>query len=146
VPEHDGTVLVGVLVEHDRDRLAYQQLRQPRLALAKRRGRRSSPSSSSKSKPNSRASVALCRRWSASNTATPAHRRLAVDRERFGPQLRRGARDRRVSIGPIIAPPGKQAHHLADTADDQPVTVVLDLVDPAGPGRRLGGARGCRAR
>jgi hypothetical protein len=74
------------------------------------------------------------------NAVRTAHRGLAVDRERLGRQLRRGARDRRVSIGPVIAPP--EPHDIAVTADDQPVTAVLDLVDPAGPGRRLGGAHG----
>jgi hypothetical protein len=37
---------------------------------------------------------------------------------------------------------GEQPHGVAGAADDQPISVVLDLVHPARPGWRLGGTRG----
>jgi hypothetical protein len=40
------------------------------------------------------------------------------------------------SIGPVMAATGEQAHVLAVAAHDQPIAIVLDLVDPIGPGRR----------
>jgi hypothetical protein len=86
----------------------------------------------------------LCRRWSASNTATPsapAHR-LAVKRERLRAQLVRGRSDAGIAISPVKAAAGEQLHRLAVAADDQAVAVVLDLVHPAGAGRRLGGKGG----
>jgi hypothetical protein len=70
VPEHDGTVLIGVLVEPIAIALRANSFASLALRSPRGRGRRSSRSS--KSKPNSSASVALCRLWSASNTATPS--------------------------------------------------------------------------
>jgi hypothetical protein len=35
----------------------------------------------------------------------------------------------------------EQGHQLALAADDQPIAVMLDLVHPFGPGRRLVGKR-----
>jgi hypothetical protein len=43
---------------------------------------------------------------------------------------------------PVIAAAGKQAHMIADTANLQPVAVMLDFVHSAGTRRRLHGARG----
>ena len=40
--------------------------------------------------------------------------RLAVQRERLGTQLGGGRRDRRISIGPVIAAPGEQVHLTID--------------------------------
>jgi hypothetical protein len=67
------------------------------------------------------------------------HNRLAVQGERTGAQLGGGGRDRRIAVGPVIASPGEQAHRGAVPAHDQPVAVVLDLMNPVGAGRRLGG-------
>jgi hypothetical protein len=38
-----------------------------------------------------------------------------------------------------MAPAGEQAHALAVAADDQPITIVLDFMDPLRAGRRLVG-------
>jgi hypothetical protein len=74
------------------------------------------------------------------NTVMPDHNRLAVQRERLGPQLGGGRGNRRIPIGPVIAAPGEEPHSLAVPAHDQPIAVVFGLVNPARPGRRLGNA------
>jgi hypothetical protein len=66
--------------------------------------------------------------------------RLAVQGER--PQLGSRGRDRRIAAGPIVAASGEQPDGVAVPADLQPISVVLDLVDPIGAGRRLGNAGG----
>jgi hypothetical protein len=43
-----------------------------------------------------------------------------------------------IAARPVVAAAGEQAHRLAVPTDDQPITIVLDLMDPAVPGRRLG--------
>jgi hypothetical protein len=66
-----------------------------------------------------------------------AHRRLAVQGERLGAQLGGCDGNPAITICPVIAAAGEEPHSLAIPADDQPITVVLDLVHPAGPGRWL---------
>jgi len=69
--------------------------------------------------------------------------RFAVDRERLGGQFGGSDRDSRIAIGPvIIAAAREQAHVGAIATDDQPIAVVLDLMHPAGPDRRLIGEGG----
>jgi hypothetical protein len=46
-----------------------------------------------------------------------------------------------LGTAPVIAAPGEQPHGVALAADLQPVPVMLDLVDPVGPGGRLDGAQ-----
>jgi Protein of unknown function DUF262 len=99
-------------------------------------GRRSSPSSSRRSKAYRMASVALCRRWRASNTATPSapqNNHLAVQSERLGSQLGGRSGNRRIAIGPVIAAARKEVHLISIAADDQPIPVMLDLVTQPGP-------------
>jgi hypothetical protein len=49
------------------------------------------------------------------------------------------AGDRGIAVCPVVAAAGEQAHGSAVATHDQPIAVVLDLVHPVGPGRRLGG-------
>ena len=60
-----------------------------------------------------------------------AHHCLAVERKRPGAQQGRGDGDRWVAGAPVVAPSGEQAHLVADAADLQAISVVLDLVHPA---------------
>src|SRR6516162_9954785 len=71
-----------------------------------------------------------------------AHRGLAVNGERLGPELRCGPRDRRVTPAPVIASAGEQADGVAVISDNEAIAIVLDLVHPVGPGWRLGGTGG----
>ena len=61
---------------------------------------------------------------------------LAIDRgiagERGG-----GIHDQRIAIGPFVAAAGKQSNAITAPADDQPVAIVLDLVNPLWARRRL---------
>jgi hypothetical protein len=59
--------------------------------------------------------------------------RLAVQRERLGPQLGGGRGDGGIAVGPVMAAACEQPHGLAVPAHDQPIAVVLDLVHPVGP-------------
>jgi hypothetical protein len=66
--------------------------------------------------------------------------RLAVQGERPRLQLGRGRSDGGIAVGPVIAAAGEQPHPLAVPANDQPVSVMLDLVHPVRARGRLGGA------
>jgi len=66
-----------------------------------------------------------------------APHRLAVDRRRFRPQGRHGRADAGLSVGPVKASAGEQVHPIVPLAGDQAVAVVLDLVNPLRPDRRL---------
>jgi hypothetical protein len=57
---------------------------------------------------------------------------LAVEGERLRAQLGRSRRNRRITVGPVIAAAGEKLHGLAVSSHDLPVAVVLDLVDPVG--------------
>src|SRR5262249_12739456 len=76
------------------------------------------------------------------NPIRAAHRGLAVDREGLRLELGRSSADRRITVAPVIAAPGEKPHYLAIAAHLQSVTIVLDLVHPIRPGRRLGGTGG----
>jgi hypothetical protein len=67
------------------------------------------------------------------------HSSLAVQGERLGAQLGGHRSDLGIAIGPVKAAAGEQVHGRTVPAHDQPISVVLNLVHPAGPGRRLGG-------
>jgi hypothetical protein len=64
--------------------------------------------------------------------------RLAIQRERPGPQQRRGDGDRRIAVAPVVPPPGEQPHDVTLAPNLQPVAVVLDLVHQPGPVGALG--------
>jgi hypothetical protein len=49
------------------------------------------------------------------------------------------AGDRGIAVRPVVAAAREQTHGSAVATHDQPIAVVLDLVHPVGPGRRLGG-------
>jgi hypothetical protein len=55
---------------------------------------------------------------------------LAVDREALGPEPLRRGRDRGQSRGPVICVAAVDPDHRAVPADDHPVTVMLDFVNP----------------
>jgi hypothetical protein len=93
--------------------------------------RRSSPSSSSRSKAYSMASVTVPRRWSASKIATRTAY-LSVEGEGPGAQQHRSDGDRRIPAAPVVAAPGEEPHGIAVSSHLQPISVVLDLVHPAG--------------
>jgi hypothetical protein len=54
----------------------------------------------------------------------------------------RGLDDVRVPAAPVVAVAGPQPHGLALPLNDQPVAIVLDLVQPIGAGWNLGASRG----
>ena len=64
---------------------------------------------------------------------------LAVDQA--GPHLEvvYGLDHQREAVRPVIAPPGNQADANGIATGHQPVAVVLDLVNPTGPRRRMVG-------
>ena len=53
--------------------------------------------------------------------------------------------DQRIAVAPVVTAAGEQAHANAAPADDQPIAVVLDFVNPLRPYRDLIRA-GCKAR
>lgn len=69
-----------------------------------------------------------------------ADNRLAIERERRRAELHRRRNDPRIAGRPVEAAPCEEPHAVAFAADLQAVTIMLDLVSPVGPGRRLGGA------
>jgi hypothetical protein len=72
--------------------------------------------------------------------------RLAVDRDRGGPERRHGLSDERIALGPVVAPPCEQADPVAMLPRDQPIAVVLDLVHPVRLWEAARPGSGCRAR
>jgi hypothetical protein len=57
------------------------------------------------------------------------HHGLAVDHELHDPVLQRRLDNPRISIGPIIAVPGDQAHAVTVALQPQPVAVVFHFVE-----------------
>ena len=53
-----------------------------------------------------------------------------------------GLNNQGISIGPVVAVSGEQAHALALALNYQAIAVVLDFMQPVGPRRNLGSARG----
>ena len=66
--------------------------------------------------------------------------RLAIDDELLDPVLERGFDNPRIAVRPIVPVAGNQPHAIAIPLDAQPVTVVLDLVEPVGSVRNLAAA------
>jgi hypothetical protein len=67
--------------------------------------------------------------------------RLAIDHERRVPIAQRSLDDQWVSPAPVVATAGEQTNAFALALNNQPVAVVLDLVNPfrsVGDFRRLG--------
>ena len=63
--------------------------------------------------------------------------RLAIDHGRGRRQTGGSGRDQRIAIGPIVAAAREQPHAVALLANDQPVAIVLDFVNPLRADRRL---------
>ena len=59
-----------------------------------------------------------------------AHRQRQLAQILAVADQKRGLNDQRISIGPVIAVAREQAHALTVALNDQPVTVVLNFVDP----------------
>jgi hypothetical protein len=68
-------------------------------------------------------------------TVRSEHDRLAVEGEALGLYPFGGSRDRRQSHGPVVPITAVRPHSGTILADDHPVPVVFDLVDPIGTGR-----------
>src|SRR5258706_10800106 len=66
----------------------------------------------------------------------PQHDRLAVDRKALGLDTPGSSRDGWQPRGPVIGVAGVKPHCGAVLTHDQPVTVMLDLVNPIGTRRR----------
>jgi hypothetical protein len=81
------------------------------------------------------ASVTVPRRCRALKIATPSGPRLAIKGERRRAKLHRGDDDCRIPAAPVVAGPSEESHCVAVAANLQAVAVVLDLVNPVGPGR-----------
>ena len=67
--------------------------------------------------------------------------RLAIDHERRVPIAQCRLGDQRIAVAPVVAIAREQPHALVLALDNQPVAVVLDLVNPfrsVGDFRRLG--------
>ena len=65
------------------------------------------------------------------------HDGLAVDREAIGLDPPGSGRDRRQSRGPVNGVTAIQPHNRTVAADDQPIAVMLDFVNPIGTGGRF---------
>jgi hypothetical protein len=72
-------------------------------------------------------------------TIRPDHDRLAVEREALGFQPSCALCDRRQSRRPIDCLATKKPNALAVAADDDPISVMLDFVNPVGAGSPLAG-------
>ena len=62
---------------------------------------------------------------------------LAIKHKRAVPVSACGSDDARKAIGTVMAVARGQPHALAGALDDQPVAVMLDLVDPLGTVRNF---------
>jgi hypothetical protein len=120
-------------------------------AGARRRNRRCAPSRSSSlvaveleqiEGPQERPAVVLAavQAIEIGDAIVITHRHLAVDR-RVRAERGRSRYDQRIAVAPVVAAAGEEAHANAAPADDQPIAVVLDFVNPLRPYRDLIGAR-----
>jgi hypothetical protein len=64
------------------------------------------------------------------NAVDAENDRLAIDDELLLAVLERGFDNPRIAVRPIVPVAGNQPHAIAVALDAQPVTVVLDLVEP----------------
>ena len=67
------------------------------------------------------------------NAVRTADDRLAVEDERRGSKLGCGVCDRRIATSPVVATPREKPHGVADPANLEAISIVLDLMDPVGP-------------
>jgi hypothetical protein len=70
-----------------------------------------------------------------------AHHGLTINRRVLRRQGEHGLADQRIALGPIISAPSKYPHATGAPADDQPLAIVFDLVNPQWADRRLGRKR-----
>jgi len=63
-----------------------------------------------------------------------AHDAFAVQGHRLDSERQQRLGDRRRSIGMVIATPREHTHSIAVAVADKTIPIVLDLVDPHGPG------------
>ena len=63
--------------------------------------------------------------------------RLAIDQSAFGSQTADRLRDLRQPVGEIRAVAGPKGYSASFLAGDDPIAVVLDLVQPARTGGRM---------
>jgi len=69
-----------------------------------------------------------------------AHHSLAIN-GRVLRQGEHGLADQRIALGPIVSAPGEHPPAIGAPADNQPVAIVFDLMNPLGADRRLGRKR-----
>jgi hypothetical protein len=62
---------------------------------------------------------------------------LTVDDELLHPVLQRGLDDPRVTLGPIVAIPSYQPHPVAVAMNEQPISIISQLVNPIRTRRTL---------
>ena len=132
-----------MLVERDPDLHAGQQPRQAGLALGQRQRPKVLAVELQQVEGLQDGSRTVPWRCKASKIATPSAPQTTASPSRVNDCaliLAAALAIAGIALGPVVAAAGEQAHWLALAADDQPVAVVLDLVHPIGPGRRLGGA------
>jgi hypothetical protein len=72
-------------------------------------------------------------RRTAPNRPGPDHRCFAIDREAVRREAPRRGRDGGEAVGVVHCTPRPEPHRCAVAADDQPIAVVLDFVDPLRP-------------
>jgi hypothetical protein len=67
---------------------------------------------------------------------------LAIDDKPLDAVLQRGLDNPRISLRPVLAAPGDQAHSVAVPLDPEPKAVILDFVEPFRAAWDLGAAGG----
>jgi len=76
------------------------------------------------------------------NAVDAENDRLAIDDELLLAVLERGFDNPRIAVRPIVPVAGNQPHAIAAALDAQPVTVILDLVEPVRGRWNFGAASG----
>jgi hypothetical protein len=67
-------------------------------------------------------------------TVVVADDSLTIDDDRAHLEPGHGLDDQREAMAPVVPAPRVGPHAIAITPDDQPISVVLDLMDPLRPG------------
>jgi hypothetical protein len=90
---------------------------------------------------------ARCQRVEVGDTVLVEHHCLAINHKMLLAPLECGFADPRELFGPVMTTSADQPHTVVLANEHQPVTIVLDLVDPSGAGGHLvcfGGERELR--